>query len=137
MKQVIATERLPIKMWLDDIEDGALQQAKNLANLPFAYHHIAIMPDCHQGYGCPIGAAVATKDVIVPSIVGVDIGCAVSVYRTDLDAGKTSSEDIEQLIRLISKEIPFGMGNYPEPDMELVRYLEGLEKEISCPTFIS
>ena len=32
--QVIATEKVPIKMWLDDIEDGALNQAKNLANLP-------------------------------------------------------------------------------------------------------
>ena len=47
--RVIGTERLPIKMWLDDIEDGALAQAKNLANLPFAFKHIALMPDCHQG----------------------------------------------------------------------------------------
>jgi len=35
-------------MWLDDIEDGALEQASNLANLPFAFKHIAIMPDAHQ-----------------------------------------------------------------------------------------
>ena len=41
--------RIPIKAWLEnpaDIEDGALEQAKNLANLPFAYKWIAIMPDC-------------------------------------------------------------------------------------------
>lgn len=44
--QVISTERVPIKMWLDDIEDGALDQAKNLANLPFTFKHVAIMPDC-------------------------------------------------------------------------------------------
>ena len=31
MKQVISTEKIPIKLWLDDIEEGALQQAKNLA----------------------------------------------------------------------------------------------------------
>ena len=47
--KVIATEKLPIKMWLDEVEDGALEQAKNLANLPFAFKHVAIMPDCHQG----------------------------------------------------------------------------------------
>lgn len=35
MKQVIVTENLPIKLWLDEIEDGALQQCKNIANLPF------------------------------------------------------------------------------------------------------
>jgi len=30
--KVISTEKIPIKLWLDDIEDGALAQAKNLAN---------------------------------------------------------------------------------------------------------
>ncbi len=44
--KVISSERIPIKMWLDDIEEGALEQAKNLANLPFATKHIALMPDC-------------------------------------------------------------------------------------------
>jgi tRNA-splicing ligase RtcB len=37
MKKVITTENLPIKLWLDDIEEGALEQAKNLANLPFIF----------------------------------------------------------------------------------------------------
>ena len=75
MKQVIATERVPIKLWLDDIEEGALAQAKNLANLLFAFKHISIMPDAHQGYGMPIGGVLATKGVIIPNAVGVDIGC--------------------------------------------------------------
>jgi len=61
MKQVISTENKPIKLWLDDIEEGALEQAKNLANLPFIFKHIAIMPDSHQGYGLPIGGVMATK----------------------------------------------------------------------------
>jgi len=50
MKKIISTETIPIKMWLEDLEDGALEQARNLANLPFAFSHIAIMPDSHQGY---------------------------------------------------------------------------------------
>lgn len=29
--KVINTEKLPIKLWLKDIEDGALEQCKNLA----------------------------------------------------------------------------------------------------------
>jgi len=75
MKKVIQYGGLPIKLWLDDIEDGALEQAKNLAELPFAFKHIAIMPDSHQGYGMPIGGVMATKGYIVPNAVGVDIGC--------------------------------------------------------------
>jgi hypothetical protein len=42
MTKVISSQRLPVKMWLDDIEDGALEQARNLANLPFAFKHIAM-----------------------------------------------------------------------------------------------
>ena len=72
--------RLPIKMWLEDIEEGALQQAINLANLPFAFKHIALMPDCHQGYGMPIGGVLATESIIVPNAVGSDIGCENGFY---------------------------------------------------------
>ena len=53
--KIIKENGLVIKIWTDKIEDGALEQAKNLAQLPFAFHHIAIMPDVHQGYGMPIG----------------------------------------------------------------------------------
>lgn len=45
---IISTEKIPIKIWTDKIEEGALEQAKHLANLPFAFKHIAIMPDTHQ-----------------------------------------------------------------------------------------
>ncbi len=81
MKKVISTEKYTIKMWLDTIEDGALSQAKNLANLPFVFKHVALMPDCHQGYGMPIGGVLATKDVVIPNSVGVDIGCGIAICR--------------------------------------------------------
>jgi len=43
MKKIITTEKIPIKLWLADVEDGAMRQIKNIANFPFAFHHIAIM----------------------------------------------------------------------------------------------
>jgi len=58
MLKVYTENRIPIKSWCVDIEDGALKQANDLANLPFAYKHIALMPDCHQGYGMPIGGVM-------------------------------------------------------------------------------
>jgi len=82
--QVVATEQKPIKMWIDEIEEGALAQAKNLANLPFAFKHVAIMPDSHQGYGMPIGGVLATKGVVIPNAVGVDIGCGMCALKTTL-----------------------------------------------------
>jgi tRNA-splicing ligase RtcB len=71
MKEVIKHLGLrPIKLWLDDIEDGAMEQAYHLAELPFIHSHIALMPDCHQGYGMPIGGVMATEGVVVPNAVG-------------------------------------------------------------------
>ncbi len=74
MLNVITTERKPIKAWLpeNEIEDGAAQQAKNLANLPFLFKHVALMPDTHVGYGMPIGGVIATEGVIIPNAVGVN-----------------------------------------------------------------
>ena len=39
-----------------------MRQAVNLANLPFAFRHIALMPDVHEGYGMPIGGELDYLD---------------------------------------------------------------------------
>ena len=40
--------RIPIKSWCANIESNAMEQANDLAKLPFAFKHIALMPDCHS-----------------------------------------------------------------------------------------
>jgi len=84
MEKVISTEKRPIKLWLKNIEEGAMAQLKNLANLPFLYKWVCAMPDCHQGYGMPIGGVIATKGVVIPNAVGVDIGCGMCAVKTSL-----------------------------------------------------
>ena len=84
MEKVVSTERVPIKMWTEDIDETALKQAKQLANLPFVFKHVALMPDVHGGYGMPIGGVLATKGVIIPNAVGVDIGCGMCAVKTSL-----------------------------------------------------
>jgi tRNA-splicing ligase RtcB len=106
MKQVITTEKIPIKLWLDDMEGGAMAQAKNLANLPFAYKHIAIMPDSHEGYGMPIGSVLAANAVVVPNAVGVDIGCGMCAIQTSLK--EIATEQIKNVLELARKTIPVG-----------------------------
>lgn len=109
--KVIATEKLPIKMWLEDIEEGALEQAKNLANLPFAFKHVAIMPDCHQGYGMPIGGVLATKRVVIPNAVGVDIGCGMCAVQTSLTVCDINPY-LKTIIGEIRKFIPVGFKHH-------------------------
>lgn len=109
---IIETEKLPIKLWLgeDEMEEGALEQARNLANLPFAFSHIAIMPDTHLGYGMPIGAILATKGVVVPNAVGVDIGCGMCSLRTTLTDVETA--DLKEIMGIIRKTIPVGFNHH-------------------------
>jgi hypothetical protein len=61
------TQRVPIKAWLPDIEPGALEQALNLARLPFAFKHIALMPDVHQATACPSVAFLPRRGTSSPT----------------------------------------------------------------------
>lgn len=106
MKKVISIESKPIKLWLDNIETGALSQAMNLANLPFIHSHIALMPDAHEGYGMPIGGVIATKGVVIPNAVGVDIGCGMCAVRTSLD--DIDVQQLKQLMKAVRNRIPLG-----------------------------
>ena len=106
----IDTERLIIKSWCNTPEEGAIKQAKNLANLPFIFKQVCLMPDTHEGYGMPIGGVIAAKGVVIPNAVGVDIGCGmltVNLGKTNLDFGSLDS--------LIRKFIPSGMNTHSEP----------------------
>jgi len=73
-----------IQSWCNNPEDGAIEQARNLSKLPFIFKHVCLMPDTHQGYGMPIGGVIATKGVVIPNAVGVDIGCGMCAMKTSL-----------------------------------------------------
>lgn len=108
-----------VKMWLTDIEESALEQVANLASLPFVYHHIALMPDCHAGMGMPIGGVLPTKDVVIPNAVGVDIGCGMRAVKTNVLAEMIEEDFLRKIImRGIRKRIPLGMDHHKEPQDE-------------------
>ena len=111
--KTITTERIPIKLWADDIDAAALQQAKNLANLPFAFRWVAVMPDAHVGYGMPIGGVLATDGMIIPNAVGVDIGCGMAAVRTTLT--KISTDALQDILALIRTDVPVGFKHHPDP----------------------
>lgn len=103
-------------MWLTDIEENALDQARNLANLPFVFKHVALMPDCHSRYGMPIGGVIATKGVIIPNAVGVDIGCGMCAMKTSLT--EISTETVKQIMSGIRDLIPLGFDHQKEAQDE-------------------
>jgi len=114
MQKVISTEKLPIKMWLDEPEAGALKQALNLANLPFAFSHVCLMPDTHEGYGMPIGGVLATNNVIIPNAVGVDIGCGMCAVKTNIEVNGLERKQLTQIMSGIRELIPLGFEHQEE-----------------------
>jgi len=105
-----------VKIWSNNVEDSAMEQIKNLAELPFVFKHIAIMPDNHAGFGCPIGTILATKDVIIPSIVGVDIGCGMCAVKTSLT--DINTETLKKIMGEIRKVVPVGFNKHKKAQDE-------------------
>jgi len=112
--KIVGTERVPIKMWLESVEDEAMVQIKNIANLPFSFKHVAIMPDAHCGYGMPIGGVLATKGVVIPNAVGVDIGCGMNAVKTTLSTDWMSTDELKIIMGKIRERVPLGFEHHKE-----------------------
>ncbi len=114
---IIKDQKVPLLVFADpkELEETCLRQAKNMANLPSAYHHVALMPDAHLGYGMPIGGVLALEGAICPNAVGVDIGCGMAYVGTDIPIEKIKMNDLERFVNQIRREIPIGFGVYDQP----------------------
>jgi len=110
--------KIPIKSWVTDLEDGALEQAKNLSNFPFSFRHISLMPDCHQGFGMPIGGVLATKGVVIPNAVGVDIGCGMCATKTHFKIEELTLPILKEIMGEIRKQIPVGFSHHKQAQDE-------------------
>ena len=109
----IETPSLYIKSWCSEPEAGALEQAMNIAQLPFAFGHVALMPDAHQGFGMPIGGVLATQGVVIPNAVGVDIGCGMLACQTALQA--MTKDEIKKVMGLVRRAVPVGFDHRKTP----------------------
>jgi tRNA-splicing ligase RtcB (3'-phosphate/5'-hydroxy nucleic acid ligase) len=120
--------QLPIKSWIPEkdyyADQKMVEQVENLSKLPFAFRHIVLAPDGHVGYGMPIGGVLASKDVIVPNAVGVDIGCGMNFCLTNIkwtDIKNTVTTDgleiRKAIIGNIRKNIPVGFNHHKEPQV--------------------
>jgi len=104
--------------WNEEVEDGAKNQALDLSKLPFLVHHVALMPDCHQGYGMPIGGVITCQNVVIPNAVGVDIGCGMCAVQTNYPAEKITKDQIIAIREIVKNMIPVGEGNVHDKELE-------------------
>jgi len=129
----------PIKIWLrdqSDLEEGCLEQAYNLSNLPFLHGWVALMPDTHKGMGMPIGGVIAALDTIIPNAVGVDIGCGMGFVGTNITTAalketQTGNGSIVQaIVGDILRNIPVGFNRhkYAQPSYTLDMAADEMDK---------
>ncbi len=92
------------------LEESVFDQVVNAASFP-GVTRVAVTPDCHLGYGVPIGTAIETDGVLLPTAAGYDIGCGMVQLRTTL-----TEEDVADLdkrrrwIDEVQKRIAVGVG---------------------------
>ena len=104
-----------IESWCNNPESGAIEQAENLARLPFLFSHVALMPDTHQGYGMPIGGVIATENVVIPNAVGVDIGCGMRFIEANIKSSELNDDFKTEIYSRIKEDIPVGFKKHNEP----------------------
>ncbi|HCM25166.1 MAG: hypothetical protein A2Z99_14995 [Treponema sp. GWB1_62_6] len=110
MPILIEGDGLPILSWCLDVEAQAMEQARNLARHPACAFRVALMPDCHFGFGMPIGAVIACRDALIPNAVGVDIGCGMAAVKTDVRAESLGLRELRAVLDAVKLRIPVGEG---------------------------
>ena len=111
VQKTIHKGRVPVRIWTDDIEQEALQQLINVAQLPIVHSHVAAMPDVHAGIGATVGSVIPTKGAIIPAAVGVDIGCGMNAVRLTLSTEQLP-DSLAKLRSAIEAAVPVGFGQH-------------------------
>lgn len=95
---------------LAGLEEGVFDQVVNAASFP-GVTRVAVTPDCHVGYGVPIGTVVETDGILLPTAAGYDIGCGMVQLKTTLTAEDVADkEKRRRWIDEVVKRIAVGVG---------------------------
>jgi hypothetical protein len=100
---------VPIKAWTDGVpvEDLAMAQLRDVAQLPVVHPHVAAMPDVQVGWGATVGSVIPTRDAIIPAAVGVDLGCGMMACRTSLTASQLP-DNLARIRSAMEAAVPHG-----------------------------
>ena len=99
------------KIFTDTIEEYALAQLQMLVDHPaFQGSRIRVMPDVHPGKVGTIGFTATVTERILPSVVGNDIGCGITLARL-----KRSRTEFQKLDTVIRETVPSGASLREKP----------------------
>lgn len=106
------------KVFTDNLEPYAKAQLEMLCNNEaFTESKIRIMPDVHPGKVGLIGFTATLGDRVLPAIVGIDMGCGITLV--EFSAKKT---EFQKLDRIICENIPSGFGTRSKPHQKALEF---------------
>jgi tRNA-splicing ligase RtcB len=98
--------------WASELDELTTEQAARTARLPILAGHLALMPDAHFGIGATIGSVIATETAVIPSAVGVDIGCGMAARRLELRVDQLPDAGLDGWVNQMRRDVPAGLGNW-------------------------
>jgi len=129
--RVISETKVPVKIWASSLEDEAEQQVKNVANMPFIFKQVSVMPDAHAGKGSTVGTVIATKGAILPAAIGVDIGCGMCAVKLPFKID-VFGDRLASLRSSIERSIPVGHHQHYEVSDAAAEVMKSLG-EVTIP----
>lgn len=102
----IRKNNVGLKIHAGIIEDGAKKQIDLVVAHPGVRDLVAIMPDVHEGAGSVVGLTCRLREVVIPKLIGVDIGCGVMTYKLNC-----KEIDFAKLDAYIRENIPTGFAS--------------------------
>ncbi len=110
------------------VDEKTLEQLTECLSHPFVVD-AALMPDAHAGYVAPIGSVLKTKDYIVPSWVGFDIGCGMTAVQiTTPNILEKIQTHITTIYAQVQKQVPMGMGKLNQKENVTTQTLKELKE---------
>jgi tRNA-splicing ligase RtcB (3'-phosphate/5'-hydroxy nucleic acid ligase) len=130
----IAVAGLTVRLWsAGGVEDRAIirKAFEPIAQAGFVHPYLALMPDWHPGKDAVVGSVVPSKEVLLPSVIGGDIGCGVCAVGLPLSV-KDLAPSLETIGRRLREVIPVGSA-YNSVVTDRVRNHPLWEKELRAP----
>jgi tRNA-splicing ligase RtcB len=107
--------------WASILDPQTERQARVTSELPIVDGHVALMPDAHLGIGATIGSVIPTRSAVIPSAVGVDIGCGMAARRLKLPAEDLAPGTLDAWVRAMRSAVPAGLGHWHRRPSEEAR----------------
>ncbi len=111
--------------WASILDPQTEAQARVTAELPIIEGHVALMPDAHLGKGATVGSVIPTRQAVIPSAVGVDIGCGMAARRLGIAVDELTPDHLTAWVRRMPRAVPAGLGNWHQrPSAQAARWFE-------------